>query len=99
MCNSIEQHRVAIGRFAGSICRAPGIHTGLTSHFCSFWLLYLLVTCMNLDMDPYVAYLLTLGMDIEKNPGPTVSDDYLKLCNMNRGGIEAERLFRGETTF
>jgi hypothetical protein len=50
---------------------------------------------MNIEVDPHITYLLTLGMDIEKNPGPTPSDEYLRLCNMNIRSLNAKSNYPG----
>ena len=52
---------------------------------------------MNVELDPWVVYLLTLGMDIEKNPGPD-RGEAVNICNMNLRSINAKARYPGGLT-
>jgi hypothetical protein len=99
MGNTIEQHRAAIGRFNLKCLNINLIHRTLSRQFCNFWLLYQLMLTMHIELDPYIVYILTLGMDIEKNPGPQNTDEQLKICNMNIRSINAKPAHGGITRF
>ena len=64
------QHRAAIGLYDGRT-KGSGLepHKWLTNKFMTFWIHCLLTNCMQLQVDPWINFLITLGMDVEKNPG------------------------------
>ena len=94
MGNTLDQYRGAIGAFYSGINLPHGTqHTRLSSQFCTFWLFFLFLACMNIETDPWIAYLLTLGMDVEKNPGPTpplTTEKNISICNINLRSINAK---------
>ena len=93
MGNSLDQYRGAIGSFYNGLRLHHGhLHKGLSRQFCTFWLYYLFLASLGIETDPWVAYLITLGMDIEKNPGPRSdpNDCNIRLCNINLRSINAQ---------
>jgi hypothetical protein len=45
---------------------------------------------MQIETDPWVIFLLTLGMDIEKNPGPSHVTRNITICNLNIRSLTAK---------
>ena len=87
---SIDQHRAAIGRFDGRPKSVSGEkHIPLTTRFMKFWGIYLMTTVMQLQVDPWIAFILAICGDIEENPGPNNLSN-IKLCNLNIRSINAK---------
>jgi hypothetical protein len=88
MGNCLNQYRAAIGLFGGGSGRgANGPHRKLSVKFCAFWAIFMLMACMNVEVDPWVVLLLICCMDIESNPGPIQSK--ISFCNVNIRSLNA----------
>ena len=84
-----EQYRAVIGVFNGGRPSLSDIeHKGLPRKFLSFWLYYLLISSMHLEIDPWIAFILAICGDIESNPGPSDSFD-ITFCNLNIRSLNA----------
>ena len=94
MGNSIDQHRIAIGTFDGRSHRGNKLrHRGLSQKFCTFWAIYLLMVCMQVEVDPWLVLLLVACMDVERNPGPILSN--VTICHVNIRSLNAKPRVRG----
>jgi hypothetical protein len=94
MGNCIEQYRIAIGIFNGRTRREGRIkHRGLSSKFCTFWAIYLLMTCMHIEVDPWLVFCLVICMDVERHPGPVLSN--ITICHVNIRSLNAQPRQRG----
>ena len=84
-----DQYRVAIGIFDGrpkQVGSTP--HRSLSSKFLKFWVLYLMTNTMQLQVDPWIIFILIISGDIEINPGPRTQGN-ITICNVNLRSINA----------
>ena len=90
MGSTLQQHRVAIGVFNGRTKLGNcDQHRPLHRKFMKFWTLFLLTSTMQLQLDPWIVFLLTICGDIEINPGPKDFAD-ITICNVNIRSLNAK---------